>query len=159
MTTSGRYLRLHVHVCIDNRRALAQRLFHGAAREVPMTVPAVLCASACALCHGRIAQLTEHEDVIKLLLRGAPHLGLALGPAPAMAGPARSQQRLSDFGITSPSGTKMFLRLHHVTHYVRAFDIQFASYAFIQRYASSSICYLLTSNVQHIFYKYFFSGS
>jgi len=39
MTTSGRYLRLHV--CIDNRRALAQRLFHGAAREFPMTVPAV----------------------------------------------------------------------------------------------------------------------
>jgi len=46
MTTSGRYLRLHV--CIDNRRALTQRLFHGAAGEFPMTVPAaaVLCASA-----------------------------------------------------------------------------------------------------------------
>jgi len=46
MTTRGRYLRLHV--CIDNRRALSQRLFTGAAREFPMTVPAaaVQCASA-----------------------------------------------------------------------------------------------------------------
>jgi len=26
--------------------------------------------------------LTEHDDVIKSLLRGAPRLGLALGPAP-----------------------------------------------------------------------------
>jgi len=31
--------------------------------------------------------LTEHDDVIKSLLRGAPHLGLALGPASARAGP------------------------------------------------------------------------
>jgi len=31
MTTRGRYLRLHV--CIDNRRTLAQRLFNGAATE------------------------------------------------------------------------------------------------------------------------------
>jgi len=46
MTTRGRYLRLHM--CIDNRRALAQRRGCGAAREFPMTVPAaaVLCASA-----------------------------------------------------------------------------------------------------------------
>jgi len=26
--------------------------------------------------------LTEHDDVIKSLLRGAPRLGLALGPTP-----------------------------------------------------------------------------
>jgi len=32
--------------------------------------------------------LTEHDDVIKSLLRGAPRLGLVLGPAPARAGPA-----------------------------------------------------------------------
>jgi len=32
--------------------------------------------------------LTEHDDVIKSLLRGTPRLGLALGPAPARAGPA-----------------------------------------------------------------------
>jgi len=31
--------------------------------------------------------LTEHDDVIKPLLRGAPRLSLALGPAPARAGP------------------------------------------------------------------------
>jgi len=37
----------------------------------------------CALYHGRIARLTGHDDVIKLLLRGASRLGLALGPAPA----------------------------------------------------------------------------
>jgi len=34
--------------------------------------------------------LTEHDDVITPLLRGAPRLGLALGPAPARAGPAPS---------------------------------------------------------------------
>jgi len=46
MTTRGRYPRLHV--CIDNRRTLVQRLFRGcgAARDFYMTVPAVLCASA-----------------------------------------------------------------------------------------------------------------
>jgi len=43
----------------------------------------------CALYHGRIARLTEYDDVIKLLLRGAPRLGLALGPAPGRADPAR----------------------------------------------------------------------
>jgi len=31
--------------------------------------------------------LTEHDGVITLLLRGAPALGLALGPALASAGP------------------------------------------------------------------------
>jgi len=31
--------------------------------------------------------LTEHDDVITPLLRGAPRLGLALGPALARAGP------------------------------------------------------------------------
>jgi len=35
----------------------------------------------------RIARLSEHDDVIKPLLRGALRLGLALGPAPARAGP------------------------------------------------------------------------
>jgi len=34
-----------------------------------------------------MARLTEHDDVIKPLLRGAPRQGLALGPAPARAGP------------------------------------------------------------------------
>jgi len=32
--------------------------------------------------------LTEHDDVIKSLLRGAPRLGLALGLASVRAGPA-----------------------------------------------------------------------
>jgi len=31
--------------------------------------------------------LTEHDDVITPLVRGAPRLGFALGPAPARAGP------------------------------------------------------------------------
>jgi len=31
--------------------------------------------------------LTDHDDVITQLDRGAPRLGLALGPAPARAGP------------------------------------------------------------------------
>jgi len=34
-----------------------------------------------------VTRLTEHDDVIKSLLRGAPCLGLALGPASARAGP------------------------------------------------------------------------
>ena len=56
MTTRGRYLRLHV--CIDNRRALALALPRrgcGAAREFPMTVPAaaVQCASALTAAHVR----------------------------------------------------------------------------------------------------------
>jgi len=33
--------------------------------------------------------LTEHDAVVKSLLRGAPRPGLALGPASARAGPAR----------------------------------------------------------------------
>jgi len=37
-----------------------------------------------------VTRLTEHDDVIKSLLRGAPRLGLALGPAPARAGPDHS---------------------------------------------------------------------
>jgi len=45
-----------------------------------------------ALCYGRIARLTEHDDVMKPLLRGAPRLGLALGPAPARAGPDDKQK-------------------------------------------------------------------
>jgi len=31
--------------------------------------------------------LTEHDDVITPLLRGGPRLGVALGTAPARAGP------------------------------------------------------------------------
>jgi len=31
--------------------------------------------------------LTEHDDVIKSLFRGAPRLGVVLGPASARAGP------------------------------------------------------------------------
>jgi len=34
-----------------------------------------------------VAQLTEHHDVLKSLLRDAPRLGLALGFASARAGP------------------------------------------------------------------------
>ena len=37
MTTRGRYLRLHV--CIVSRRALVQRLSHGAAAERPGNFP------------------------------------------------------------------------------------------------------------------------
>jgi len=33
-----------------------------------------------------VTRLTEHDDVMKALLKGAPRLGLALGPA-ARAGP------------------------------------------------------------------------
>jgi len=33
-----------------------------------------------------MARLTERDDVTTPLLRGAPRLGLALGPAPARAG-------------------------------------------------------------------------
>jgi len=29
-----------------------------------------------------VTQLSEHDDVMQSLLRGAPRLGLALGPAP-----------------------------------------------------------------------------
>jgi len=38
---------------------------------------------------GRSSQpwLTEYDDVITPRLRRAPHLGLALGPAPSRAGP------------------------------------------------------------------------
>jgi len=34
-----------------------------------------------------VSRLTEHDDVITPLFRGAPRLGIALGPAPARAGP------------------------------------------------------------------------
>jgi len=34
-----------------------------------------------------VTWLTEHDNVIKSLFRGAPHFGLALGPASARAGP------------------------------------------------------------------------
>jgi len=41
-----------------------------------------------------ITRLTEHVGVITLLLRGAPRLGLASGPALARAGPADKQSRV-----------------------------------------------------------------
>jgi len=41
-----------------------------------------------------VTRLTEHDDVNKSLLRGAPRPGLALGPAPARAGPAYSVSTL-----------------------------------------------------------------
>jgi len=47
-----------------------------------------------------VARLTEHDDVIKPLLRGAPRLSLALGPAPARAGPGvtfHENVKLSDY--------------------------------------------------------------
>jgi len=34
-----------------------------------------------------MARLADHDDVIAPLVRGAPRLGLALGPTPARAGP------------------------------------------------------------------------
>jgi len=37
-------------------------------------------------CTTIVTRLTAHDDVIKALLRGAPLLGLALGPASARAG-------------------------------------------------------------------------
>jgi len=53
--------------------------------------------------HGHIAQLTEHDDVIKPLLRGAPRLGLALGPAPERAGPENIQlENLLNFKNVRP---------------------------------------------------------
>jgi len=36
-----------------------------------------------------VTRLTKHDDEIKSLLRGAPRLGLALGPTSARAGPDR----------------------------------------------------------------------
>jgi len=48
---------------------------------------ALVVSFVSALSDGCIARLTEHDDVIKPRLRGAPHLGLPLGPAPARAGP------------------------------------------------------------------------
>jgi len=55
--------------------------------------------------------LTEHDDVITPLLRGAPRLGLALGPAPARAGPGqdlhetreRTTLRLASRGLVTPA--------------------------------------------------------
>jgi len=38
-----------------------------------------------------VTRLTEHDDVIKPLLREAPHLGLALGPTSVKAGAAYIQ--------------------------------------------------------------------
>jgi len=38
--------------------------------------------------------LTEHDGVKKALLTGAPRLGLALGPAPARAGPDYTTRQL-----------------------------------------------------------------
>jgi len=51
--------------------------------------------------------LTKHNDIIKPLLRGASHLGLALGPALAKAGPANKYVVLEN--NTHLDGVKMFL--------------------------------------------------
>jgi len=53
-------------------------------------VNALLYINALLCCTTIVTQLTEHDDVIKSLLRGAPRLGLALAPAPARAGPDHS---------------------------------------------------------------------
>jgi len=42
-----------------------------------------------------VTRLTEDDDVIKLLLRRVPRPGLALGPAPARAGPDHSVSKVS----------------------------------------------------------------
>jgi len=49
--------------------------------------------------------LTEHDDVIKSLLRGVPRLGLALGPATARAGPGNNL-----FSAFVKSGTIIYFR-------------------------------------------------
>jgi len=43
-----------------------------------------------------VTRLTDRDDVIKSLLRGAPRIGLALGPASARAGPALDVLSQSD---------------------------------------------------------------
>jgi len=50
-----------------------------------------------AFYHDRIARLTEHDDVIKPLPRGALCLGPALCPAPARAGPGYKSQKENRF--------------------------------------------------------------
>jgi len=42
-----------------------------------------------------VTRLTEHDDVIKSLLRGAPRPGLALGPASAGAGTEKEDTSLA----------------------------------------------------------------
>jgi len=49
-----------------------------------------------------VKRLTEHDDVIKPLLRVAPRLDLALGPAPAGAGPAQEPVVCFSFLNSSP---------------------------------------------------------
>jgi len=49
--------------------------------------------------------LTEHDDIMTPLLRGSPRLGLALGPAPARAGPAFTS-RLSEVMSIFPTKAK-----------------------------------------------------
>jgi len=48
--------------------------------------------------------LTEHDDVIKTLLRGTPRLGLALGPAPARVSPELTALQITqDIDNMSPT--------------------------------------------------------
>ena len=51
-----------------------------------------------------VTRLTEHFDVIKPLYRGAPRLGLALGPVPARAGPAYMRSESNYFVSQKMSG-------------------------------------------------------
>jgi len=53
--------------------------------------------------------LTEHDDVIKLLLSGAPRLGLALGPASARAGPDITDSDIGKLGISVASNCRKAL--------------------------------------------------
>jgi len=47
-----------------------------------------------------VARLTEHDDVIKSLLKGTPRLGLALGPASARAGPVHDGNGIGKIDFT-----------------------------------------------------------
>jgi len=58
MTTRGRYLRLHV--CIVSRRALVQRLSHGAAAERPGNFPWAYPQPS-AVCIGLDTGNNEHQ--------------------------------------------------------------------------------------------------
>jgi len=58
--------------------------------------------------------LIEHDDVITPLLRGASLLGLALGPAPARAGPGHTNVLLTS--LTSVTGLgRLLVGLHTTT--------------------------------------------
>jgi len=60
-----------------------------------------------------VTRLTEHDDVIKSLLRGAPRLDLALGPAFARAGPDPVGRFVTDSARTATfSAEYLFIRLY-----------------------------------------------